>query len=611
MFLTKTYTFSTSSTSSTSYIFDTSKVEIINNNLQLKLQETNSNFTESFNSTSGFVYDTTKAEFNAGQVQQKDMRPTNATFYTNYSSSINGNWGDGVLTGIPYGGASILGGKLDLSHNDIRYIKYPSSGNINNFTTGTIRFKITPNYSGTPSNYIPFFCFGDIDLFVENQISLWHYIGDGHLNFEVTNYLSSKVVSANFGVWNPIAGTEYEFEVSWDLVTGNNRMFINGIQKGTTNTQTGVITSLQYIKIGNGYDNSYSSNFSINDILIFSTIQHTSNYTPDWSNIYETIYAETSVTLPEMEHTGDGSILAFNFFATTELNTPKYTLQIGRSGYYLYWNGLSWVVSDGTYNQATDSITFNTNCIYFDVEGEKFGQFKIIFQNSNTISYISELTANMRVNNGYSTENPLVIFNDSFRSDTLYNFSESVTNSSMIMTKYNLFKNSTYYYYSTVSTGWAISNSSYSQSNFSSEINSNCTSFINSGTDISLTCFLHSEDGINTPKLSLIAFTYDFTGDSSPTMNTHVYYGYLKNIDNTNLENKVISVRTNYLLGKYTLLNDKVITTNSESNGYWEMNIYFEDIKPDRLYWNIDGKNYISEFSTETYLFSELRKFRG
>ena len=85
----------------------------------------------------------------------------------------------------------------------------------------------------------------------------------------------------------------------------------------------------------------------------------------------------------------------------------------------------------------------------------------------------------------------------------------------------------------------------------------------------------------------------------------------IKKLDNTNLEDKTISVRQDYLSNSNVLITDDYITTTVRSDGYWEIELYYEDEQPDRLYWYIDDKKYITNFSTTTNKFSELRRLRG
>ena len=85
------------------YTYDSNKIEIEAGIAKLKLQNSLQSFEENFADDTGFVYDSDLAEFVGGKLQQKDKRQTDATFYASYNNDINGNWGDGILTGIPIG----------------------------------------------------------------------------------------------------------------------------------------------------------------------------------------------------------------------------------------------------------------------------------------------------------------------------------------------------------------------------------------------------------------------------------------------------------------------------------------------------------------------------
>ncbi|HUV84410.1 MAG TPA: hypothetical protein VMV86_01810 [Methanosarcinales archaeon] len=49
-----------------------------------------------FDTTTVGTFDSDLIMFTNSSVQLKDLRPANATFYAEYSSNINGNWGDGA-----------------------------------------------------------------------------------------------------------------------------------------------------------------------------------------------------------------------------------------------------------------------------------------------------------------------------------------------------------------------------------------------------------------------------------------------------------------------------------------------------------------------------------
>ena len=135
---------------------DSGKVEVSGSQARLKAI---SGSTEDwpFTTPGNYLYDAGLLEVIGGVGQLKSQSPANATFYASYASDINGNWGDGVLTGTATGGAAVSAGFLDLAHDDIRYVSYVSADNFAGAQTGCIRFIVKPNYSGTPSTQEIFF----------------------------------------------------------------------------------------------------------------------------------------------------------------------------------------------------------------------------------------------------------------------------------------------------------------------------------------------------------------------------------------------------------------------------------------------------------------------
>ena len=398
-------------TSSSDKTFDTSKVEIISSNAQLKLIDKVIDFNQPFDSDIGFTYDNTKAEFTGGLVRQKDQRPSNSTIGVTFTSSQNANWGNGTLTGTLLGNSVISGGKLDCTVSGNNGCWWNDTGNNGIAQTGTIRFKYTPDFSGAATVLNNLVALGQTSGTPYNRIVLMHRVG-GTLRFYLDAFNGTSVHSnIILATWLPTAGQEYEFEFNIDCTQGHYRLFIDGVKVGeiltgicTHNASTG-----RKIVLGNDESFTYTQTGKFDNFELFSTVQHTSNYTPGYS-IPETIYASNNVTLPEMEDTNPGTIQLFNAFTTTETGTPRYTLQIGRSGNYLYWNGSAWVTSNNTYAQANTAAVFNTNAPSLPVSGEIYGQFKMLFDDSNTISSVSDLNANMTIQE-YSTSNPSVLYN--------------------------------------------------------------------------------------------------------------------------------------------------------------------------------------------------------
>lgn len=355
-------------------------------------------FIQDFSSSTGFTYDPTKAEFVGGVVRQVANLPAGATLYASYTSSIDANWGGGTLTGTATGGAAVSGGQLDLDGENLKYVTYSAVNNADSLQVGCVRFKITPNWSGNPTTNKVFFCVRQssgnpsYNLVGVRQMSTgWTYV-------DIYNNVGAVIWIGAVGKWVPVAGVEYEFELNFDITTGATRLFIDGTQFGSTITATGTRSgAVNDLLIGTDRTAAYLSDFKINDFLVFDSVQHTTNYTPDWSGIPESAYQASTVTLPEMEHTDPGTIQTITDFTTVESGSPRYTVQIGQSGDYLYWTGSAWAVSSGTYAQATDAATFNSNASTLPVASNTYLQFKINFDDSGTQAEVDTLTATYAV----------------------------------------------------------------------------------------------------------------------------------------------------------------------------------------------------------------------
>lgn len=489
------------------FIFDSDKIDISGGEGKLKLVDNpGQDFVEDFVDDTDFVYDNTKAIFVGGALRQKDQRPIGATFGATFTNDIDGSWGDGVLTGIPVGGASVAGGKLVCDQSDIRYAEYNAALNGNSGSVGCIRFLYTPRYNGAPGINIGLI--GESNgVSIPNCLFLQHTSSG---QFWFTLYCGVVATVSINAAWFPVLDTEVEIEINWDTISGSSRVFIDGVQHGTTSTGTGTRSAVSdSIKIGSIYNPAgFVSNALFDDVLFFDSVQHTANYTPGYI-VPENDYVETTVVCPEMEYIGPGALVSFDNFLTTQIGIPKYTLQIGRSGNYLYWDGATWSVSDGSYAQSTSKADFIANLSSLPVLCEIYGQFKIHFTDSSTISSIAELTASLTAQI-YPVDSPTIQIAQGFRTEELLDFVETVTKTGSDEIKYILEKDSDWYYWS--GAAWVVSDETYTQSNTVAEIIANIATFTTSSICFSVKMFLHSSDGCSTPSIQELKITFDFSG---------------------------------------------------------------------------------------------------
>ena len=567
-------------TTPSNYLYDTDEIEIIAGIAKLKLQQDNANFTEDFADDTDFTYESSKAFFSGGKVQQKDQRPANATCGATYTADINLNWGNGVLTGTATGGATVSGGNLNLKGGTLKFVEYAGLDNASALIQiGCAAIEIIPNYSGTPVSNRSLFYIAKNDASFTNRIQILHASTGGNLYLYVFDSSGVAIIYAIMGAWNPVAGTPYLFLLNFDVTTGSTSLKINGVQLGATLTQTGTRSnSIGRITIGSDYARTSIADFEIRYFELFSTNQASIN------PVSEYIYAANNVILPEMEHTLAGTIKVFNSFVTTEGGAPRYTLQIGRSGNYLYWNGSAWVTSNNTYAQANTKTTFNANCASLPVDGENYGQFKILFTDSNTQSYVDNLIANMNIDIGYLTTNPKLICNTSFLASEILEFLETTTKPANTEIKYTVSVNNIEKYI----TGGVLttSNGTYSQANTASEIETNIALFLDTRSTVKLNAFFHTSDDQATPELDTNIITYD-SALPDPSLSTLVELEGFIYLANGPAPDVDIYVRP-YLQGRINSgvfeYYEWVKIGTTSATGWVEGNIYRQ---PSQKYWEI------------------------
>lgn len=211
--------------------------------------------------------------------------PGGSSFYAIYDSSINADSSTGVGTGTAAGGAAISSNKLLLSGSGSQ-VTYAATGNANFTQTGTIRFNLTPHYSGQPAASQHFFTIKPAST-AANIIEFVHYSDSGDLLFYVYDSAGVQIGSTMAGVWSPVAETTYEIELDIDVTGGLIHDFINGAVFATSNatgTRSNAATTF-----GPGLDFDFgpgNQNFSIDHLTIFPTIQHTAAFTGEIPRSY-------------------------------------------------------------------------------------------------------------------------------------------------------------------------------------------------------------------------------------------------------------------------------------------------------------------------------------
>lgn len=167
------------------------------------------------------------------------------------------------------------GGSLDLRGDEEKRIEYDVNNVSSLAQTGTIDFFVKTNYDGTPSKNVSFF-----DLYNgtddNNRISISHET-DGNLHYRLYDQTGTLSVHVSFS-WSADSENWINSSLNFDLNTGNTKVFIDGTQYGSTNTNTMTRNPISSGYIGIGSTTPNISNFYIDDVAIFDISKYNSNY---------------------------------------------------------------------------------------------------------------------------------------------------------------------------------------------------------------------------------------------------------------------------------------------------------------------------------------------
>jgi hypothetical protein len=189
---------------------------------------------------------------------------------------------------------------------------------------------------------------------VNDFFRIYHEVATGHIRLVAYNNVGVNIYTDTFGAWLPTSGTEYEFELSMSSAQAI-RLYINGVQSGATKT-TSFTRGTSAVRLYIGSDGT-DTDGSFDDLIWFSTVKHTANYTPGYS------VEKYSISNPTIEGTASWMNEGLDGFTETKIvsgsDEIKYILKKGTVWYW--WNGTAWAVSAGTYAQSNTAEDIETN----------------------------------------------------------------------------------------------------------------------------------------------------------------------------------------------------------------------------------------------------------
>jgi hypothetical protein len=243
-------------------------------------------------------------------------------------------------------------------------------------------------------------------------------------------------------------------------------------------------------------------------------------------------------------------------------------------------NGVAWVTSDGTYEQANDADTFNANAGTINIIGHIYGQFKIHFQNSNSQSNVSNLDVEV-TGQTYSTDNPTIKPNATLNTEALINFEAEIEETGDDKVLFMIEVNRINKWYN--GSAW-VNSSGYPEANTAEEIVAAAEYLFDEYALIKPIIILHSDDGSSTPAIESMTIEYDFKGTEPDDPDKCIVYGYLKDISGDPVEGATITVTLKLRKNnQYRESSDSIILTTTKttitlSDGYFD----FELIKSEQ-----------------------------
>lgn len=496
--------------------------------------------------------------------------PGDVTFFNDYNTDEDANYGVGVLTGALIGGATVAAGRLNLKGGTLKYVDYSAIGNADSLQVGCIRYDYIPDYSGSPIATRVFFALTQAASNGNNRIQLTH-LNSGVIRFIIADNTGSTIFQADLGAWSPTLGQSYEFEINWDITTGASRVFIDGTQIGTTQTATGTRSSaVGLLRTGTNHTAANTSDSEFDNFSVFSTVQHTANYV---SGTFPPAlgYSESEVELPIFTHAGAGQILSLDSLIATEVGVPHYTFELNGGGHF-YWDGAAWSVSDDTYAQSNDIATVNANISTFPIPaGATLLCVDIYFPDGNTQASVADLTVTHTANTIFNITNPTIIPTTSISQDALNSFVAILTVAGLDDVRFTLQLDGQQKYWSGVA--WVDADGTYAQTNDLATIQANLATFTDRGSILPVV-YLHSDDGSTTPNIDDLTIDFDFYGGIAVAENVCTVWGYLYDELNAPVVGVTVSVTpTSFGVTNNKLINRDTKTVDTDSTGYWEFTL--------------------------------------
>ncbi len=509
-----------------------------------------------------------------GEYSQINMLPVRTHFYANFAIDKDLTWSAGSPTTTLVGSATVSGGKLTSPSTNDSYLDIPGGDNLPDTNEGAVRFIHTPNYTGGPSTTRHLFAMASaVDS--SNSLVRIQHVTSALIRMDILDSAGGTILISQTGnVYSPTSGVPNEIEVNWNANTGVVHLFINGVLiNGAQAGTPGTIGTRAVCRIGKDVVSSTlpGADSDFDDILLFDAVQHTVNYTAG-AAIEQNTYTQAAIDLPNFNYTGVGVVQALTNLATTQVAVPKYTIE------GLFWNGSIWAASDGTYAQASDKATVNTNLGALSLTAQTVISIQVVLPDGPTNNTISDMDITY-TGQQFESEGTLLT-NSSFVAEELLSFIATEIKPANTDVKYILRIGGVDKYHD--GANWVNSDGTNSQANTLAEVQANVATLLTVNSLVAIKTVLTTSAPLtDTSEIDIITVIYDF-GALVPGLPTQCQvFGFLRDSENIPLENAKVTVQPNRPPDEYVEASDRIISTVSEQTsddqGFFVFNLIISD----------------------------------
>lgn len=330
---------------------------------------------------SDFTFDPSLVEKVGSTYRLKSQISPTETYFIPLTSDLNALRGASAPIAT-VNSPAIVDGKLDLSGGVVKSVDYsPAAMITGDPLKGCIRLKYIPDYSGTPSGN-RYMVMSTKEATSNNFVCIFHN-GLGDLLLNIRNPTGGNIVNMS-RPWAPVEGVTYEIEAHWDILTGDNRIYVDGIQLGATDTSTGTktFTDMDFIRIGNNANSSNDNDCFIWDVQLFSEPQHFVNFS---SEIPRTIalenYADATLQSTESLSVGEVKAASLAFSATGSDSVTLSAVDSAGASYAVLGAPLGFL--------PDDTYTFEVDLTSFDgTTTPEFDFFDLEYVPANEVEYV-------------------------------------------------------------------------------------------------------------------------------------------------------------------------------------------------------------------------------